>query len=93
MKWFCSLCWRKGELLAYSDDALAEAKGEHSRDVKRDMKAQKIPAGMDPKYTNSPMMDRIEAVYCPGDVHLGDMPATKKPRFDSGAMPSFDFDE
>lgn len=87
MKWFCSVCWRSGESADITD-----AQGAHLREVSIDMEARRIPAGCDPKMSGSSFMEKYRAVYCAGSIHIGEMPAARKARFDKKLMPEFNFE-
>jgi hypothetical protein len=90
MRWFCRKCWRSGELMCGEDEAMSVAQWEHLRDVNAGIAASRIPAGMDPRARDTPMMNKIPGVYCSCDIRIEKIPV--KPKRDKVVAPFFDFD-
>jgi hypothetical protein len=90
--WLCRLCWRAGKFIVElpSPEAMRIATENHHYLVDLDMRAARVPAGMQ-AWANSEIMDKYPAVDCAGDIRIGESPAAKQ-RFDKRTSPEFDFE-
>ena len=71
-------------------EALRMATNDHAHLVSIDVRAVKVPAGME-LYRNQPMMEKYPGVDCSGDIRVGGPPA-KKQKFNKKTRPQIDFD-
>lgn len=93
MMWICRLCWRKGKLIVNMPlkEALRVGAHNHRYLVDLDMRAGKVPAGME-DYSNAPFMEKYPGVYCAGDIRIGN-PSSIKQKYNKKQNPEFQFGE
>lgn len=75
-------------------DSLEEAQIRHYGAVQDDIRAARIPAGMDARVMDSPLMITFRANDCEGDIRLGTNP-TKETKKNSPkeTTPSFGWED
>lgn len=72
-------------------EAIRIARMDHRYLVDLDIRAGRVPAGMQVS-ANGPNMDKYPGVDCAGDIQVG-YPLKKQPRLNKKEIPVFDFEE